>query len=123
MLTDETKQELAERFGLTLPEIRCVESECVRPVSVRVLQARARACVSLAEGKTLLQRFAYKLAEVEIPEGATEKLQCGVLEDDSRRRHWWWPLEQDIAPGEAKRKPPDHDRFGKFRVVVGGAKT
>ena len=30
MLTDETKQELAKRFGLTLPEICCVGSEYVR---------------------------------------------------------------------------------------------
>lgn len=45
----------------------------------------------LAEGRTLLQRFVYKLAEVEIPEGATDTLQRGVLEDNRRRRRWWWP--------------------------------
>ncbi|OFT89911.1 hypothetical protein HMPREF3098_04305 [Corynebacterium sp. HMSC28B08] len=67
MLIDETKQELAKRFGLTLPEICCVGSEYVRRVSVRVLQACVRA-------RTLLQRFVYKLAKVEIPEGATGKL-------------------------------------------------
>lgn len=33
----------------------------------------------------------YKLAEVEVPEGATDKVQTGVLEDNSRRRRWWWP--------------------------------
>lgn len=45
MLNDETMSELAERFGLTPGEIRFVESECARPVRVRVLQARVRACV------------------------------------------------------------------------------
>lgn len=89
MLSTETTGELAERLGLTSTEIQCVEAEYSSPVSVRVLQARARACVSLAEGRTLLQRFVYKLAEVEIPEGATEKLQRGVLENSRRRRSWW----------------------------------
>lgn len=89
MLTNETMQELAERFGLTPGEIRCVESECAGPVSVRVLQARARACVSLAEGRTLLQRFVYKLAETEIPEGVTDTLQRGVLDNTKRRQQRW----------------------------------
>lgn len=91
MLTSPTRQELATRFGLTPSEIRCLEDGRNQPVSVRVLQARARACVKLAEGRTLLQRFVYKLAEAEIPEGATDTLQRGVLEDNRRRRRWWWP--------------------------------
>lgn len=66
MLTSPTRQELATRFGLTPSEIRCLEDGRNQPVSVRVLQARARACVKLAEGRTLLQRFVYKLAEAEI---------------------------------------------------------
>lgn len=86
MLTTETTRELAERLELTPTEIQCIEAEYRWPVSVRVLQARARACVSLAEGHTLLQRFVYKLAEVEIPEGATSTLQRGVLENTTRRR-------------------------------------
>lgn len=90
MLTSPTRQELVTRFGLTPSEIRCLEDGRNQPVSVRVLQARARACVKLAEGRTLLQRFVYKLAEAEIPEGATDTLQRGVLEDNSRRRQWWW---------------------------------
>lgn len=36
----EIKRELAEQFGLILSAIRCIDSECVRPVSVRGLQAR-----------------------------------------------------------------------------------
>lgn len=91
MLTPATQQELVTRFGLTPSEVRCIEDGWTQPVSVRVLQARARACVKLAEGRTLLQRFVYKLAEAEIPEGATDTLQRGVLEDNRRWRHWWWP--------------------------------
>lgn len=45
----EIKRELAERFGLTLSAIRCIDSECVRPVSVRVLQARARLFQNVAK--------------------------------------------------------------------------
>lgn len=91
MLTSPTRQELVTRFGLTPSEIRCIEDGWTQPVSVRVLQARARACVKLAEGRTLLQRFVYKLAEAEIPEGATDTLQRGVLENTKRRRQWWCP--------------------------------
>jgi|GEM_PF-6702417 len=45
----EIKRELAERFGLTLSAIRCIDSECVRPVSVRVLQARAQLFQNVAK--------------------------------------------------------------------------
>lgn len=47
--TPEIKRELTERFGLTLSAIRCIDSECVRPVSVRVLQARARLFQNVAK--------------------------------------------------------------------------
>ena len=45
----EIKRELAERFGLILSAIRCIDSECVRPVSVIVLQARARLFQNVAK--------------------------------------------------------------------------
>ncbi len=90
MLTHATQQKLVKRFALTPSEIRCIEDGWNQPVSVRVLQARARACVKLAEGRTLLQRFVYKLAEAEIPEGATDTLQHGVLDNTKRRQQRWW---------------------------------
>ena len=89
-MTPEIERELAFRFWLTSEEIRWVEERWSRsPVSL--MQAHSRACVTAAKGRTLLPTPMYKLAEVEVSEGATDKVQTGVLEDNSRRRRWWWP--------------------------------
>lgn len=67
MLTDETKQELVERCGLTPGEVRCVESKCVRPMSVRALQACTRAYAILLRDERCCSGLC-KVCMVEITE-------------------------------------------------------
>lgn len=67
MLTPETKRALALQFGLILGEIRWVEANWSSSEVVPVMQARARACVTAAKGRSLLPRLCKSLRRLRSP--------------------------------------------------------
>ena len=71
-----------------------------------------------AEGRTWLQRFVYKIAEVEIPEGAISP--CNVVSriTPSTDNNGCW--EARDSGGVIADKVPDYGQHGKFNVVVRG---
>lgn len=71
-----------------------------------------------AEGRTWLQRFVYKIAEVEIPEGAISP--CNVVSriTPSTDNNGCW--EARDSGGVIADKVPDYGQHGKFNVGVRG---